>query len=223
VRSFFRLLLVLAVAGSARADPALEAALQLYHAKHYPEAQAALEAIVRDQPQNAEACHALGMTLRHHHDPQALDDAVPWLERAATLAPDNAVFQADYGGTCLELADKHRSLSFATRGCKAMEKAVRLNPNDLDARDGLMEFYARAPWPLGSKSRARHEAEEIARRDPRQGLQAYLDLGRSFEKAGDRTAAREAYATAHRLDAGNSAAAAGLARLGGVDRVPAGP
>jgi len=213
VRAPLSLFLLCLVAGPVRADPALDAAVALYRAKQYPAAQAALEKIAGSAPPNAAACYYLGMTLRHRGDEPALEAALPWLEKAVSLAPDNGAYAGDYGGTCLQLADKRRSLSLATRGRNAMEKAIRLDPDNLDARDGLMQFYARAPWPLGSKSRARALAEELARRNPALGLREFLRLGRVFEKAGDARDARDAYAAAARLDGANPDAAAGLARL----------
>jgi tetratricopeptide (TPR) repeat protein len=204
--------------GAVRADPALDAAIGLYQNKQYPAAQVALAKIAMAASPSPEACYYLGMTLRHRGDDQALDAALPWLEKAVALAPANALYLGDLGGTCLQLADKHHSFTFATRGRNAMEKAILLDPNNLDARNGLMQFYARAPWPLGSQSRANLQAAEIARRDPARGVHAFLVLGRSFEKAGDRAAARDAYASALRLDAANREAAAGVARLGAAAR-----
>ena len=204
------------IAAVARADPALDAAAGLYRAKKFPEAAAALEKIASTEPPNAEVCHLLGMALRNERGGQGLDAAISWLEKAVSLAPENALFLGDYGGTCLQLAERHHSYSYATRGRNAMEKAVRLDPGFIDARMGLMQFYARAPWPLGSKARARAQADEIARRNPASGLHAFIVLGRSYEKTGDRDNAREAYAVALKLDPGNADAAAGLGRLGPV-------
>jgi tetratricopeptide (TPR) repeat protein len=213
VGSSFRLLLLLALAGPASADSGLEAAVRLYDARQYPEAQADLERLTAARPGDAAAAYYLGMTLRHRGDPRALDDAVAWLEKAVALAPANSTYLGDYGGTCLELADRHHSFSFATRGRNAMEKAVALDPGNLEARQGLMQFYARAPWPLGSVTRARTQADEILRRDPLRGRRAFLGLGRALEKAGNRSGAREAYAVALRLDPASAEAAAALARL----------
>jgi cytochrome c-type biogenesis protein CcmH/NrfG len=213
VGSSFRLFLVLALAGSLRADPDFDRAVRLYGERQYPEARAALERITAARPQDAAACYYLGMTLRHRGDPQALDAAVVWLEKAVALAPANAAYLGDYGGTCLELADQHHSFTFATRGRSAMEKAILLNPDNLDARQGLMQFYARAPWPLGSSARARTQADEILRRDPARGLRAFLVLGRALEKAGNRSEARAAYAIALQLSPASAEAAAGAARL----------
>lgn len=208
-----RLSLLLLLVGAARADPELDRAIGLYGARHYPEARAALEKIAAARPQDAAACYYLGMTLRHRGDSQAREAAVIWLEKAVALEPGNSTYLGDYGGTCLELADKHRSFSFATRGRNAMEKAVQIDPDNLDARQGLMQFYARAPWPLGSSARARAQADEILRRDPERGRRAFLVLARALEKAGNRSGAREAYAVALKLDPSNAEAAAGLARL----------
>jgi tetratricopeptide (TPR) repeat protein len=49
----------------------------------------------------------------------------------------------------------------------AFEKAVELDPNNLEARSALVEYYLRAPGFLGGgEEKARAQAEEIARRDP---------------------------------------------------------
>ena len=221
--SSFRLLIVLALAGSLRADPGLDQAVQLYGSRRYPEAQAALEVIAAAHPQDAAAAYYLGMTLRHRGDAQARDAAVVWLEKAVTLAPTDATYLGDYGGTCLELADQHHSFTFATRGRSAMEKAIELDPGNLEARQGLMQFYARAPWPLGSSARARTQADEILRRDPARGLRAFLVLGRSLEKAGNRAAARDAYAVALRLDPASAEARAAQSRLPAPPSAPPAP
>jgi cytochrome c-type biogenesis protein CcmH/NrfG len=174
---------------------------------------AGAEPPVAADPANAAACYHLGMAIRHRGDGRSLDDAVVWLGKAVALAPDDETYLADYGGTCLELADKNRSFDFAIRGRDAMEKAIRLNPGDLDAREGLMRFYAQAPWPLGSDSLARIQAGEIGRRNPVRGLRAWIRLGRIHERAGDTGEAREAYTAALKIDPKNAQALQALARL----------
>ncbi|HEX3728706.1 MAG TPA: hypothetical protein VHV47_02800 [Opitutaceae bacterium] len=206
-------LLLAVFAGSLRAEPALDQAVALYRHKEYPAARAALEKILNAGHKSAAACYYYGMTLSQGPDTGALEEAVPWLEQAVTLEPENPTYQGDYGGICFEIADRRRSLSYASRGRKAMLRAIALDPNDLDAREGLMRFFAEAPWPVGSESRAREQAEEIARRNPGRTVSTYLVLGRSFEKADNRDAAREAYRRVLRLEPGNAAAAAALGRL----------
>jgi len=206
--------LALALTG-ARADPATQTAIGLYSAGRYPEAAAALRKILVSNPGNAAACFYLAETLEHRSDEPSLRDATVLLERAVALAPGNEKFLAEYGGTCLVLADRDRSFTAAMRGRNAMTQAIALDPNDLDARTGLMRFYAQAPWPLGDSDLALAQAEAIGRRDPARGLRAFLRLDQIFEKHDDRPAARAACRAALRLDPSNPVATAGLARLRG--------
>lgn len=145
-------------------------ALALKQQRRYPEARAALEAFVARYPDHAEACHELGLVWKLRRDTEAYEQAVKWLRRAAELAPDNARYLGDYGGTSLELASRTRSPAAATRGRDAMEKAVRLDPDDIDTRRGLYEFYRQAPWPLGSTTKAAAHLAEIRKRDPATAL-----------------------------------------------------
>jgi len=47
-----------------------------------------------------------------------------------------------------------------------MMKAIALDPDYLDARQGLFEFYTQAPWPIGSSKKAAEQLAAIRRRDP---------------------------------------------------------
>lgn len=150
-------------------DP-FAAALALQQQRRYPEARAALEAFVARNPNHAAACHALGLIWKLRHDNEAYEEAVKWLRRAAELEPQNPRYLADYGGTSLELASRTRSPGAATRGRDAMEKALAIDPADIDARRGLYEFYRQAPWPLGSSAKAAAHLAEIRKRDPATAL-----------------------------------------------------
>lgn len=161
---------LLLVVLTARAETPFEAAQALIKAKRYPEAKAALEQIVAADPKHAGACHALGMLLRTRSDPAALEEAVKWLGQAAQLEPSNPRYLGDFGGSSLQLASRTRSISAASQGREAMEKAVALDPGYLDARQGLFEYYTRAPWPLGSSAKAAAHLEEIRKRDPTRAL-----------------------------------------------------
>jgi tetratricopeptide (TPR) repeat protein len=147
----------------------LKGAIALFDAHRYPEARAAFESIVAAQPQNAAAAYYLGRSIEPRADANALPEAIKWYEKAATLEPENATYLARFGGASLILAGRTHSYFDATRGRDAMEKAVKLNPNDLDAREGLFQFYHRAPWPIGSSAKAAAQLEEIRKRDPARG------------------------------------------------------
>ncbi len=182
------LFILLGLVSAAGAATPLEEAIALYRKKIYPDARAALEKIATAEPNNAVACYYLGMTLRHRGDATALDDATKWLEKATTLEPKNATYLADYGGTSMQLASKNRSYSAATKGRDAMEKSLLLNPENLDARQGLWRFYTEAPWPLGSSSKAATQLEEIRKRDPERALTLAVGAKTAGGKPDDYTA-----------------------------------
>lgn len=144
----------------------LDAAIELFHTRKYPDARAALEKLVAAEPANAAALYYLGRTLELRGDADGLPDAIKQYEKALALEPNNATYLARFGGASLQLAGRTNSIMAARRGRDAMEKALTINPDDLDAREGLMQFYQRAPWPLGSSAKAAEQLEQIRRRDP---------------------------------------------------------
>jgi len=192
--------LFLVFCAGARAAP-IDDAVGLYNRKKWAEAEAILAPLVLAEPTNARACYYLGMAFLNAGGTAALDNSREMLGRATRLAPDNAGYLADYAGVCLLLADRDNSLSFALEGRDSMIKAIALNPADLDARDGLMEFYARAPWPIGDARKAMEQASEIAKRDPKRGLAAYHAVARILERAGRHEESLAATEAAQRLAA----------------------
>lgn len=174
---------------AAAAPSEFEAALALIKDKRYPEAQDALEKVVAADPKNAAACHELGLLLKQRNDNGSFEAAVKWLAKAVELDPNNALYLGDFGGSSLQLASRSNSISAATKGRDAMEKAVALDPEYLDAREGLVQFYLRAPWPLGSSTRAETHLAEIRKRDPDRA---------AILSAGEKTKAKD-YAAAFKL------------------------
>lgn len=146
------------------------AAHALFGARRYPEARIALEKILAAEPRHAAACHYLGRAIAARNDAIALDEALPWLAKAVELEPKNAIYLGIYGGILLQQAGRTASYSAATKGREAMEKAIALDPDYLDAREGLFQFYQRAPWPVGSSAKANAQLEEIRQRDPARAI-----------------------------------------------------
>ena len=61
-------------------------------------------------------------------------------------------------------------MSLASKTKTQFDEAVRLDPNYLDARRALMEYYMMAPALIGgSEAKAIDEANEIKKRDPQRG------------------------------------------------------
>ena len=180
------------------ASPVDDAAA-LFRQKRFAEAKAALEPIASADPANAEASYYLGMSLLRLGGPASLDSSRLWLGKALKLAPDNEGYLADYAGVCLLMADRDNSFSLALEGRDGMTRAIAANPGDLEACEGLMRFYAKAPWPLGNADRALALAAQIAKADPRRGLAAYRSIQASFEKSGRAEKAQAASLAAQSL------------------------
>jgi tetratricopeptide (TPR) repeat protein len=188
--------LLLGVLGAA--GPA-DDAISLYKQKKYAEARAALEPLAASQPSNADAAYFLGMTILRAGGPTSLDSARYWLAKAAKLSPQNEDYLAQYAGVCLLMADRDNSFSLALEGRDAMARAIAEDPGDLEAREGLMRFYAKAPWPLGDPSKALSLAADIAKVDPRLGEAAYRSIAELFERSGRKEQARSASQAAQNL------------------------
>jgi len=155
------------------AEGPLATAIQLFDAGRYAEAHRAFDTYAAAHPRDAEGAYWNGRSLLALHDNSK---AIEWLEKATTLAPRRAdVFLAlgrAYGRAAQE-ASLLRKPGLARSAREAWEKAVAFDPTDLDARDALMQFYLFAPGLMGGGvDKARHQADEIARRDAVRGAVA---------------------------------------------------
>src|SRR5258708_1977999 len=101
----FLIFLFIAFAAVLSAERPTDSALKLYRAKDYPAAQAALEKIAADEPQNAEAQFYLGVVAEKRGENEV---AIQHLEQATTLAPTNSTYSLELGGaygTAVQKAD----------------------------------------------------------------------------------------------------------------------
>jgi tetratricopeptide (TPR) repeat protein len=151
--------------GPLRASPELDAAIALVNSKQFREAKPALERIVAAEPRNAAACHHLGRVYSAEGDKESAAQAVKWHNRAAELEPQNAGYIAAQGRALLRFAALSAAPLSATAGRDALEKAVALDPAQLDAREALIQFYERAPWPIGSRAKADAHLSGVLQRD----------------------------------------------------------
>jgi tetratricopeptide (TPR) repeat protein len=134
-----------------------------------------------------------------HHDPDNASDELllarcyyelkDWTrasvhaEAAEKLEPQNAEVHLWLGRIYGNEADEAHSLTLAVRTRKEFEKAVSLDPSNIEARRDLMEFYLDAPWLLGGgKDKAKKQANAISTINPAAGA---LARGHFDEKTGD--------------------------------------
>jgi tetratricopeptide (TPR) repeat protein len=148
--------------------------------------------------QTARAAFLRGCQRFAEKHPDKADDE---FEKAVKLEDGNAVYHFWLGravGDQARDANPLRQPGLARRTKAEFERATALDPEYLDAREGLIEYYLSAPGILGgSKDKAREQAAEITKRDSYRGgvLTATVAL-----RVNDTTAAIRAYealTTAH--------------------------
>ena len=137
---------------------------------------------VRDRPAEPPARAALAIAAMAVED---WDLAVESADRLLERGRDLSAWQLVYGQAYLSHARASPSLgaiSKVKKGRAAVERAIALDPDNLDARLTLLQFLVQAPKIAGgSREEARRQAQEIARRDPARGLLAWLEVAATDE------------------------------------------
>ena len=99
-------------------------------------------------------------------DSNRADDAVKTFERAVKANPANSdahLWLARAVGTVAGRANVLRQPFLGKRAKSEFDKAVELDPNSIGGREGLLQFYLRAPSVIGgSVQKAREQAAAIA-------------------------------------------------------------
>jgi tetratricopeptide (TPR) repeat protein len=171
-------LLVLGALPMFGADPALrEQIARLLEQRQWTEARTLLEQTTAAEPANAEAWSSLG---RVHLAVGEYEKAVAASEKATALDATRSDYFLQLGtayGMSAGKAGLFAKLGFARRCKAAYDKAVELDPANINARWSLMEFYRQAPSMVGGgMSGAYAQAEEIKKIDARRGRAAYASL-----------------------------------------------
>ncbi len=100
-----------------------------------------------------------------------IDVAMTHFNAAANQVPENTVVHTWLGRAFLARAGQASSLGDAKRGVAYLEKAIGLDPENLDARQALASFHRAAPWIAGGDMDiADEQAAFVRTRDPLRGL-----------------------------------------------------
>ncbi len=178
----FLVIVGLGCAGPGR-PATVSGAEELYRSKRYPEARAAYEQLIAADAHNADAAYHLGQLALMRNAPE---EAAKWLEQAAALTPGSAKYLCALGdayGLWAENANLFSKLGLARKSQAAYEKAVVLDPEDIEARNSLFDFYRQAPAIAGGGlDKARAQALEIEKRDPLRGTVALVELSTAEKK-----------------------------------------
>jgi tetratricopeptide (TPR) repeat protein len=162
-----RILLVLLLLIASLTASLADSAKDKLAAGRIDEAIAELNGRLSSAPADAESSNLL---CRAYFALEDWDRAESSCRKAASLDPANSRFHLWLGRVYGEKADRANLLAAAGLAGKVrgeFERAVQLNPKDVDARLDLAEFYLAAPGIVGGgEQKAREQAQFIATVNP---------------------------------------------------------
>jgi tetratricopeptide (TPR) repeat protein len=186
-----RILPILLMLAASLAAIAADTANDMLAAGRIDEAIAELNGRLSSAPTDAESSNLL---CRAYFALEDWNRAESSCRKAASLAPDNSRFHLWLGRVYGEKADRANFLAAAGLAGKVrgeFERAVQLNPQDVDARLDLAEFYLEAPGIVGGgEKKAREQAQSIAMENPAREHWVYARIA---EKKKDFTTAEGEY------------------------------
>lgn len=170
---------ILLVAGASLAAIPLHAQCtssyqRLISDRKFDAVRAQLDAQIKRAPRDDVAMHCMGRLLLEQNES---GDAVDWLDKAVQINGKSAQHHLWLGialRTEGQKAGMLRAPALIGRMKTELEQALALDPTLVDARYGLLQFYAGAPAMMGgSMTKAREQAAEIAKVNPMRGHIGY--------------------------------------------------
>jgi tetratricopeptide (TPR) repeat protein len=184
-----RVFLVLITLLAATTASVTDSAREMLSAGRIDEAIAELNGRLSSAPADAESANLL---CRAYFALEDWNRAEASCKKASALDPNNSGFHLWLGRVYGERAERANlvvAVGLAAKVRSEFERAVQLNPQDVDARLDLAQFYIEAPSILGGgEDKAREQAQAVAAVDP--GREHWI-CARIAEQKGD-------YATAER-------------------------
>lgn len=161
----------------------LSKGIKLYKANKLEEAKSNLEDYGSRTPEFEKAQYYLG---RIAFDQEEYSDAIDYFKEAIDKNDQNADYYAWLGnayGVYTQNASKIRQGILAPKIKKNYEKAVALDPQNLDAQWGLLEYYSQAPGFMGgSMEKATVTANTILEFNKKEGYRALSSVYQRDEK-----------------------------------------
>jgi tetratricopeptide (TPR) repeat protein len=175
---------------AATAASVADSAREMLSAGRIDDAIAELNGRLSSVPADAESANLL---CRAYFELEDWDRAESSCKKAAVLDPNNSHFHLWLGRVYGEKAKRANLVAAAGLAGKLrgeFERAVQLNPNDVDARLDLARFYVEAPSIMGGgEEKAREQAQAVAMVNP--GREHWIYARIAEQKKDYATAERE--------------------------------
>ena len=169
------------------AQSSVSRAKELIELKQYEESERVLATYLKTNPNNLEAKELYGDALGYQ---EKWDETIDVYKQLAEKRPSNAEYHYKYGGALGMKAlsvSKFRALGMIGDIKGAFLKAAELDPNHVDVRWALVEFYMQLPGIVGgSERKAQKYATELYNLSPVDGWLArgYIaEYEEEFEEA----------------------------------------
>ncbi len=165
--------ILLALLCASLSAQSIQKGIEQYESKQFKKAQASFKSIDSNNPEYAKAQYYLG---RIAFDQDEYSDAIDFFEEATEYEETNANYFAWLGnayGMRVDEVSKLRQGMIAPKIKSNYEKAASLDPSNLEAQWGLVEYYTQAPSFMGgSFEKAIETAKTIKEYDLKEGFRA---------------------------------------------------
>lgn len=160
-----------------------EKAEKLFSQEKYALSKPIFESYLKDNSNNLKALEYLGDVAIHLKD---FDAAITYYGKLKRINPTEADYYYKYGGA-LGLKAKNGGKWVAIRLIgdmkESFEKAIALNPNHIEARWALIEYYLQVPALFGgSEKKAQRYANELMKLSPVDGFLSKGHIDEYFER-----------------------------------------
>jgi len=171
------LMIVLLAATIVKAQGDLQKGIEIFDKKNYYGAKKFFNEYLASNEESAEAYYYLGRIAMEEKD---LEQATEYFDEAVDIEGGKSEYQTWKGIAYIQLlstVDFMKQGLYAMRALNALETAVELDPNNVDARTWLAGYYAQAPvFAGGSKEKAIEQYEAAISIDP-EFTTAYINYG----------------------------------------------
>ncbi len=152
-------------------------AVELSNAENYTHAIEIFEELIKENPENHQALFQLG---KISYLKQEYKEAVKYLEKAVKLSDTSSEYYGYLGISRANFAIRGSKFKFIFRARKAVKelnKAIELDPYNLEARAWIIPYYTNAPSLFGGDvDKALDQAKYISRYDHLKGARSYVEI-----------------------------------------------